>query len=229
MPGFAFAPPEIPSVAIVGSDQRFPVRRIYCVGQNYAEHAREMGHDPNREAPFFFAKPASALIGDGAQIPYPAATSNLHHEAELVVAIGTGGHDMAPGLALAHVWGYGPGNDLTRRDMQAAARKKGRPRDMAKGFDNSAVCGALTPVAQSGHMEFARISAIVNGETRQDSDIARMIWPVADVISHLSQLVELATGDLIFTGTPAGVGPLKPGDRCRVRIMGLGAVSINIV
>lgn len=228
MSNFAISPPESPSVTIANSDLRFPVRRIYCVGQNYAEHAREMGHDPNREPPFFFSKPANALVEDGAKVPYPPATENLHHEAEFVVAIGIGGQNITPDLALTHVWGYGPGNDLTRRDVQAAAKAKGRPWDMAKGFDNSAVCGALIPVAKSGHPEIARISCIVNGETRQDSDIAQMTWPVADIIAHLSQLVELYPGDLIFTGTPAGVGPLVPGDHCRVEIMGFGSVSIDI-
>lgn len=226
--GFAISPPKVPSVAILDSDQRFPVRRIFCVGQNYAEHVREMGHDPNREAPFFFSKPADSLVEDGARLPYPPATGELHHEAELVVVIGTGGSNIASGAALAHVWGYGPGNDLTRRDLQAAARQKSRPWDMAKGFDNAAVCGALTPVERCGHPEFARITAVVNGETRQQSDIAHMIWSVADVIAHLSALVSLAPGDLIYTGTPAGVGPLRPGDHCRVEVTGLGAVGISI-
>lgn len=229
MPDFAIAPPDQASVAIANSDVRFPVRRIYCVGQNYAEHAREMGHDPGREAPFFFSKPASALVSDGAAITYPPSTENLHHEAELVVAIGVGGQDITLADAQSHIWGYGPGNDLTRRDIQAAAKAKGRPWDMAKGFDNSAVCGALTPVDQIGHPDIARISCIVNGETRQDSDIAQMTWPVPDIICHLSRLVMLAPGDLIFTGTPAGVGPLSPGDHCRVEINGLGSVSIDIV
>ena len=228
MPEYSIAPPAQPATAIVDSDTQFPVRRIYCVGQNYAEHAREMGHDPGREPPFFFSKPASALVADGATIPYPPGTDNLHPEAELVVAIGKGGRNISPDNARDHIWGYGPGNDLTRRDVQAAAKAKGRPWDMAKGFDNSAACGALTPVSVSGHPEIARISCVVNGETRQDSDIAQMTWPVADVIAHLSQLVELMPGDLIFTGTPAGVGPISSGDNCRVEIHGLGSVSIEI-
>ncbi|WP_457646993.1 fumarylacetoacetate hydrolase family protein [Profundibacter sp.] len=222
---FALPAPAPPSVAIAGSDLRFPVRRIFCVGRNYAEHAREMGHDPNREPPFFFTKPADAVVDDGTTLPYPPHTENLHHEAELVVAIGTGGTDIEVADALNHVWGYGVGNDLTRRDMQAKAKEMRRPWDMAKGFDNSAVCGPLHPVSDIGHPAKGRVTAHVDGQLRQDGDIADMIWPVADVIAFLSGLVTLATGDLIYTGTPAGVGPIARGQSCTITIEGLGSVT----
>ncbi|WP_457650394.1 fumarylacetoacetate hydrolase family protein [Profundibacter sp.] len=222
---FALPAPATPSVAIAGSDLRFPVRRIFCVGRNYADHAREMGHDPNREPPFFFTKPADAVVDDGATLPYPPRTENLHHEAELVVAIGTGGTDIEVADTLRHVWGYGVGNDLTRRDMQAKAKEMRRPWDMAKGFDNSAVCGLLHPVSSIGHPAKGRITAHVDGQLRQDGDIADMIWPVADVIAFLSGLVTLAVGDLIYTGTPAGVGPIARGQSCTITIEGLGSVN----
>jgi fumarylpyruvate hydrolase len=222
---FALPAPATPSVAIADSDLRFPVRRIFCVGRNYAEHAREMGHDPNREPPFFFTKPADAVVDDGATLPYPPHTENLHHEAELVVAIGTGGVDINVADALNHVWAYGVGNDLTRRDMQAKAKEMRRPWDMAKGFDNSAVCGPLHPVSGIGHPAKGRITADVDGQPRQDGDIADMIWPVADVIAFLSGLVTLAAGDLIYTGTPAGVGPIARGQSCTIAIEGLGSVT----
>jgi len=222
---FALPAPATPSIAIADSEMRFPVRRIFCVGRNYAEHAREMGHDPNREPPFFFTKPADAVVDDGATLPYPPHTKNLHHEAELVVAIGTGGADINAADALPHIWGYGVGNDLTRRDMQAKAKEMRRPWDMAKGFDNSAVCGPLHPVSSIGHPTKGRITAHVDGQPRQDGDIADMIWPVADVIAFLSGLVTLAAGDLIYTGTPAGVGPITRGQSCTITIEGLGSVT----
>ncbi|MCK0141224.1 fumarylacetoacetate hydrolase family protein [Aliiroseovarius sp. F20344] len=221
---WAIPAPEQPFLPITNSDQKFPVRRIFCVGQNYAAHAREMGSNPERELPFFFTKPADALVPDGASIPFPPGTSNLHHEVELVVAIGKGGADIAVDEALDHVWGYAVGNDLTRRDVQADAKSAGRPWDMAKGFDRSAPCGALHPAQSVGHFAQGGISLAVNGELRQSSDISDLIWPVADVISYLSSLVELHAGDLIFTGTPEGVGPLKPGDTCVAQIDGLGSV-----
>ncbi len=222
---FALPAPATPNVAIADSTLRFPVRRIFCVGRNYADHAREMGHDPNREPPFFFTKPADAVVDDGATLPYPPHTENLHHEAELVVAIGAGGADFKVEDALNHVWGYGVGNDLTRRDMQAKAKEMRRPWDMAKGFDNSAVCGPLYPVSIIGHPTKGRITAQVDRQPRQDGDIADMIWPVADVIAFLSGLVTLASGDLIYTGTPAGVGPIARGQSCTITIEGLGSVT----
>lgn len=222
------APPQA-SVAVSGSDARFPVRRIFCVGRNYAEHAREMGNDPDREPPFFFAKPADALVATEATIPYPPATENLHFEAELVVAIGAGGTDINEAAALGHVWGYAPGNDLTRRDLQAEAKSMRRPWDMAKGFDLSAVCGALFSVAASGHPPAsASITCTVNGQTRQSATVGDMIWPVQAIIAYLSRLVVLQPGDLIYTGTPAGVGAIKSGDTCTVAIDGLGAITTTI-
>ncbi|MBN2907604.1 MAG: fumarylacetoacetate hydrolase family protein [Rhodobacteraceae bacterium] len=212
---------------MAGAEPRFAVRRIFCVGRNYAEHAREMGND-TREPPFFFTKPADTLVADGATIPYPPATADLHHEAELVVAIGMGGADIPPEAALSHVWGYAPGNDLTRRDLQAQAKATRRPWDMAKAFDHSAVCGALVPAAQIGHPTHGAITCTVNGTPRQDADIADMIWPVDQIIAHLSALVTLAPGDLIYTGTPAGVGPLLRGETCTVTIAGLGSVSTTL-
>ena len=229
MPDYILPAPAQPSVAIRGTSARFAVRRIFCVGRNYAEHAREMGNDPDREPPFFFAKPADAVIGDGAQIAYPSATADLHHEAELVVAIGTGGTGIALDRALDHVWGYAPGNDLTRRDLQAEAKATRRPWDMAKGFDNSAVCGALVPVAEVGHPTAARISLDVDGQTRQSALLSDMIWSVPEIIAYLSGLVRLQPGDLIYTGTPAGVGALTQGQTCVVRIEGLGEVSTTIL
>ena len=229
MTEYIFAAPERPSLAIRGSALRFAVRRIFCVGRNYAEHVREMGNDPVREPPFFFNKPADALIADGARIAFPLATDNLHHEAELVLAIGTGGTAIAPDLALDHVWGYAPGNDLTRRDLQADAKANRRPWDMAKGFDCSAACGALVPASEIGHPAHARITASVDGITTQDADIADMIWPVPDIIASLSQLVSLQPGDLIYTGTPAGVGPLTRGQTVTVTVAGIGSVSTTLI
>lgn len=226
-PQFVIPAPPVPSVAVRGTDARFPVRRIFCVGRNYAEHAREMGHDPNREPPFFFTKPADALVEDGAHLPFPPATDNLHFEGEMVVAIGLAGRDITPGTALNHVWGYGPGNDLTRRDIQAQAKEMRRPWDMAKGFDHSAVCGALVPVAHCGHPETGRLTTHVDGALRQETDLSQMIWPLADVISHLSGLVALEPGDLIYSGTPAGVGALRSGQTCTVSVDQLGSASVT--
>lgn len=212
-----------PTVAIVGTTDRFPVRRIFCVGQNYADHAREMGSDPDRQQPFFFSKPADAVVASGETLPFPTQTEDLHHEVELVVAIGVGGKDVAATEATAMIFGAGVGIDLTRRDLQAVAKKAGRPWDMAKGFDRSAPVGALTPgqpAAQGG------IALAVDGETRQSGDLSMMIWSVAEVIAALSRFVELAPGDLIFTGTPAGVGPIRRGQRVRATIDGLEPLEI---
>lgn len=220
--------PSPPSVAVVGEARRFPVRRVFCVGLNYAEHARELGNTPGRE-PHFFMKPSDALADDGARIPYPPKTVDLHHEIELVAAIGRGGANIAREAALEHVFGYAAGIDLTRRDLQAAARKVGGPWDMAKGFDFSAPCGALRPAAVTGHPARGRIELSVNGETRQQGDIADMIWSVSDIVALLSGYARLEAGDLIFTGTPSGVGPLLPGDRVGGAIEGVGSVSVTIV
>ncbi len=224
---FVIPAPEESSVAVSGSQDRFPVRRIYCVGRNYAAHVREMGND-EREPPFFFTKPGSAIVENGSTIPYPPGTENLHFEAELVVAIGVGAVDVSVENALEHVWGYAVGNDLTRRDIQAAAKKMARPWDMAKGFDNSAPCGALHPVSEVGHPNEGSIRLNLDGAVQQDADLAEMIWSVPEVISYLSGLVALAPGDLIFTGTPAGVGPVKPGETMVVEIEGLSPLSTSI-
>ncbi|QCO56342.1 fumarylacetoacetate hydrolase family protein [Pseudorhodobacter turbinis] len=226
-PVFVIPAPEQASVAVSGGTARFPVRRIFCVGRNYGEHAREMGHDPDVEPPFFFTKPADAVVDDGAEVVFPPQTEDLHHEAELVVAIGTGGANITTEDALSHVWGYAAGNDLTRRDMQAAAKAARRPWDMSKGFDHSAVIGALHR-AVDGAVPQGRIRCLVDGDLRQDADLAEMIWPVEGVIAYLSALVALAPGDLIMTGTPAGVGPIKPGQLCTVEIDGLSPASVKL-
>lgn len=228
MTGFPFPPAPQPSVAIAGSEKRFPVRRIFCVGRNYAAHAREMGKDPDREAPFFFTKPADAVADSGAKIPYPPLTRNLHHEIELVVAIGKPGLRIPKEQALGHIWGYAAGIDLTRRDLQGEAKDSGRPWDWGKAFDLSAPCGALRPVSETGHPRGGRIWLAVNGKLRQDADLAELIWPVADIIAICSEAVELRPGDLIFTGTPAGVGPLLPGDVVTGGVDGVGEVGITI-
>jgi len=222
------APPPV-SVEVAGSSERFPVHRIYCVGRNYAAHAREMGMDPEREPPFFFSKPADAIVPNGAAVPYPPRTSNLHHEIELVVAIGAGGRDIPLANALAHVYGYAVGNDLTRRDLQFAAREKGQPWDVAKGFDHSAPVSAIRRAAEVGHPERGRIWIEVNGERRQQADLSEMIWNVPEIVAELSTLFELRPGDLIFTGTPAGVGPVKPGDSLVGGIDGLETLRTTIV
>jgi fumarylpyruvate hydrolase len=214
-----------PTAEIAGSDQRFPVRRIFCVGRNYAEHAREMGGSPEREPPFFFTKPADAIVGAAADIAMPPRTENLHHEIELVVALGGGGRDIAQDAAIEAVFGYAVGNDLTRRDLQAEAKAAGRPWDMAKGFDHSAVLSPIRPAAQIGHPANARIWLSVNGEPRQEGDIADLIWPVADIIAELSTYVELKAGDLIYTGTPAGVGRIVAGDLVEGGIDGIGTIA----
>lgn len=212
-----------PMIAIAGSTERFPVRRIFCVGQNYADHAREMGSDPDRQQPFFFTKPADAVVPGGGTLPYPSMTNDLHHEVELVVALGTGGTDIAAADALAIIYGHAVGIDLTRRDLQAAAKKAGRPWDMAKGFDKSAPIAALTPGAPPAS---GPVTLTINGETRQAGDLSMMIWSVAEVIAALSRQVELAPGDLIFTGTPAGVGPILPGAQVRATITDLEPLEI---
>ncbi|CAK0768245.1 Fumarylpyruvate hydrolase [uncultured Gammaproteobacteria bacterium] len=215
------------TVAVVGGGL-FPVRRIFCVGRNYAAHAREMGADPTRETPCFFTKPADAVVEDGAAVPYPPATTNLHHEIELVVALGQPGRAVAADKALELVFGYAVGLDLTRRDLQNQAKQAGQPWDMAKGFDHSAPCGAIAPVSRIGHPTEAGIRLRVNDVVRQQSDIKDMIWSVAEIIAHLSGLVDLKPGDLIFTGTPEGVGPIKPGDRLEGEIDGIGRLCVTI-
>ena len=229
-----FPPPPLPVLAVAGTVDVFPVRRIYCVGRNYADHAREMGaldQAEGREPPFFFGKPGDALVtGAGEiQVPYPPQTANLHHEVELVVALGRGGYDIPAASALDCVFGYTVGLDLTRRDVQARAKEKGQPWDMGKGFEASAVAGTICPVAQSGHPAAGRIWLSVNGQVRQDGDLSQMGWKVAEIIANLSTYVRLAHGDLIYTGTPAGVGPIVAGDVLVGGIAGVGELQARIV
>lgn len=225
---YAFTPPQPPSVAIVGSDVRFPVRRIFCVGRNYADHVREMGNDPKSEPPLFFSKPADAVVESGSVIAYPSHTLNFHHEVELVIAIGRGGANIRETDAVNHVWGYGVGVDLTRRDRQAEAKKAGTPWDTAKGFDHSAPLSALTPITASGDAAHARIWIKVNGETRQDANTEDMIWSVSEIIAALSRWWALKPGDLIFTGSPSGVSALNPGDEIECGIDRLAPLRFSI-
>lgn len=228
-------PPQSPvALPIAGSAHVFPVRRVYCVGRNYADHAREMGaadQAEGREPPFFFMKPGDAVVGGTGEITvvYPPATANLHHEVELVVALGSGGANVAVDVAASLIFGYAVGIDLTRRDLQARAKEKGHPWDMAKGFDQSAVCGPVRPAAVIGQLAGGRIHLAVNGEVRQDGDLSAMNWKVADVIANLSTLVHLEAGDLIYTGTPAGVGAIVPGDVLEAAIDGVGTLRARIV
>ncbi|RYZ66663.1 MAG: FAA hydrolase family protein, partial [Proteobacteria bacterium] len=224
---YVISPAERPSLAVRGDTRRFPIRRILCVGRNYAAHAREMGSDPDREPPFFFSKPADAITS-AATVPYPSLTSSFHHEVELVVAMATGGRDLDPSTALEHVFGYGVGIDLTRRDLQEAAKSTGRPWDFAKGFDLSAPCSDLVPVAQCGHPAVGAIWLSVNDTRKQEGDLADMIWSVPEVIAAASRAIELAPGDLIYTGTPSGVGPLVRGDRVECHVAGVGELRITI-
>jgi fumarylpyruvate hydrolase len=226
---YAIDPPRQPSVAVAGADARFPVRRIFCVGRNYADHVREMGADPKSEPPLFFTKPADTVVESGAAIPYPANTADLHHEVELVLAVGRGGEGIAQQRALEHVWGYAVGVDLTRRDRQNEAKKAGAPWDAAKGFDRSAPVGALLPRASAGAMTHARIWLSVNGRTQQDANIDQMIWSAPEIIAALSRSWALAPGDLVFTGTPAGVGPLVAGDAVACGVEGLPELRFSIV
>jgi fumarylpyruvate hydrolase len=213
---------------VAGGDSRFPVHRIYCVGRNYPEHVREMGGDPAREPPVFFSKPADAVVPSGSDVRYPSRTANLHHEIELVVAVGRAGSGIAVGEALGHIYGYAVGNDLTRRDLQAEARRRGAPWDMAKGFDASAPVSAIQPAA-AGHVARGRIWLEVNGKLRQQADVGDMIWSVPEILAELSTYCRLLPGDLIFTGTPAGVGPLLAGDRVRGGVDGVGLLEHRVL
>ena len=226
---YVFTPPAQPSVAIHGRTERFPVHRIYCVGRNYAAHAREMGKDPDREPPFFFTKPADAIVANHEAVPYPTRTSNLHHEIELVVALRKGGKDISASEALEHVFGYAVGNDLTRRDLQFELRDKGRPWDIAKGFDHAAPITAITPTVVCGHLSAGKIWLKVNDELRQEGDLTDLIWSVPEIIAELSTLFELQPGDLIYTGTPAGVSAVKAGDRLEGGVEGLETLVTTIV
>jgi fumarylpyruvate hydrolase len=226
---YVIAPPPVPVVPVAGSDALFPVHRIYCVGRNYADHSREMGHDPDREEPFFFQKNADSIVPPGAAFPYPSLTKDLHHEIELVVALKSGGADIALDDALGHVFGYGVGFDMTRRDLQEVAKKAGRPWEVGKAFDAAAPCSALVPVEVCGHPAKGAISAKVNGVLRQNGDLSQMIWKVAETISYLSGLFELKAGDLIYTGTPAGVGAIVRGDVLEGSVEGVGEIRVEVV
>jgi fumarylpyruvate hydrolase len=227
MAQLAFRAPTPSTLRSDQADTYLPLHRIWCVGRNYAEHVAEMGADL-RDPPFFFAKPTAALVHDGAHIPYPPATENLHYEAELAVVLHRGVTNNPADQALSHIWGCAAANDLTRRDLQADAKSKGHPWDMAKGFDKSAVIGTVQKGLGPNNLARGRITCHVNGEFRQDGDLSQMIWPVADIIAHLSGLVTLQPGDVILTGTPAGVGPLNPGDTCEVTIEGIGSTRVTI-
>src|SRR3712207_4194738 len=224
---YAVQPPPITTLPVAGTNESFPVSRVYCVGRNYAEHAVEMGHDPDREPPFFFAKPAHRVVGSGGILPFQSATEDLHHEIELVVGLGEGGGDLSASAALPHVFGYAGGLDMPRRDMQAEAKKAGRPWDMAKGFDQSAPVSAIRPVSEIGHPERGSIWLRVNDELRQEGDLSQQIWKVPETIAYLSTLVELRPGDLIMTGTPKGVGPVRRGDRLVGHIDGVGDLEVS--
>jgi fumarylpyruvate hydrolase len=226
---YVIEPVTLPSLPVAGDARRFAVNRIYCVGRNYADHAREMGHDPDREPPFFFMKPASAIVTDGENMQYPSLSNDVHHEIEMVVAIGKGGANIAADKALDHVYGYGVGLDMTRRDLQGEAKKMGRPWDTGKAFDQSAPCSALVPVAQCGHPSKGSIRLMVNGEVRQEGDLNQLIWNVPDTIAYLSTLFTLQPGDLIFSGTPAGVGPIKKGDVLEGTVAGLPVLKTRII
>jgi len=226
---YVFAPPATVSVGVIGESARYPVRRIYCVGRNYAEHAREMGHDPDRELPFFFQKNPDNLVLKNKDFPYPTMTSNLHHEIELVVAMGKGGRDIPAANALEHVYGYALGIDLTRRDLQNEAKKTGRPWEIGKAFEHSAPMTDITPATKSGHLSKGAIWLKVNGEVRQQSDLTQLIWNIPDIIAHLSAIFELRAGDLIMTGTPAGVAAVKPGDVMEGFCEGVGTIITKVV
>jgi fumarylpyruvate hydrolase len=228
MADYVIALPPQAAIPVAGGGL-FPVRRVYCVGRNYAEHAREMGHDPNAEPPFFFGKPADAVVTGGADVPYPTRTGNFHHEIELVAAVGVGGKDIAVGDAMGHVWGYAVGIDLTRRDLQAWAKKAAKPWEVAKGFDHSAPIGTLVKAETVATPLKGTIELRVNGETRQSADISDMIWDLPHVIAELSKYFELCPGDLIMTGTPAGVGAVVAGDKLEGSIAGIGTVECRIV
>jgi fumarylpyruvate hydrolase len=226
----AIEAPTLHTLAIASRDERFPVNRVFCVGRNYAAHAREMGKDPDREPPFFFMKPANAVVDATTpiRVPYPPKTKNYHHEIELVVAIGKGGRDIPVANALEHVYGYAVGLDMTRRDLQLEARDKGRPWEFGKSFALSAPIGALRRAEDIGHPSAAAISVTVNGQPRQSSDIAKLIWSVSECVAYLSQYEALEPGDIIMTGTPEGVNAVVAGDVMLGQIDGLGAIEVSV-
>jgi fumarylpyruvate hydrolase len=228
MAGYVIEPLPVPTLPVQGSDKLFPVHRVYCVGRNYAEHAIEMGHDPSKEPPFFFQKNADNLTTDG-NFPYPTQTSDVHHEIEMVVALGKGGTNIPVESALEHVFGYGVGLDMTRRDLQGEAKKLGRPWEVGKAFEASAPCGPLVPASEIGHPTEGEVSLKVNGETRQEGNLNQLIWKVPEMISYLSGLFTLQPGDVIMTGTPAGVGAVVRGDVLEGYVEGVGKIEVRVV
>ena len=227
MSSYVIQTPPVVSIPVAGGGQ-FPVRRVYCIGRNYAAHAIEMGHDPNREPPFFFQKNPDNLDASG-EFPYPPHTSDVHHEVELVVALKTGGSNIPVEKALDHVWGYAVSLDMTRRDLQGEAKKLGRPWEIGKAFERSGPVGPLEPVSEVGHLDHGRIELKVNGEVTQEGDMNQMIWKVPEMISYLSEYFELAPGDIIMAGTPSGVGPVSKGDTMVATIEGLGSLTVKVV
>jgi fumarylpyruvate hydrolase len=227
-PTYVIEPPAVVALPVEGGDELFPVNRIFCIGRNYAAHAVEMGHDPDKEPPFFFLKTPGSLAADGT-FPYPGKTADVHHEAELVVALARGGRDIPVAEALDHVWGYAVGLDMTRRDLQGEAKRLGRPWEVAKAFEKSAPCGPLVPAARIGHPDAGAVTLDVNGARRQEGDLNQMIWKVPEMIAILSEYFELQPGDLIMTGTPAGVGAVERGDVMVARVAGVGEVTVRVV
>ncbi len=228
MTKFVIDPAPQVCLPIRGSNESFPVRRIYCIGRNYADHAIEMGHDPNKEPPFFFQKNAQNVDTSGT-FPYPPQTSDVHHEMELVVALKSGGADISLDTALEHVYGYGLGLDMTRRDLQGEAKKLGRPWEVGKSFEKSAPMSELVPASEIGHLDQGRICLKVNGEIKQDGDLNQMIWKVPEMIAYLSRFYDIAGGDLIMSGTPAGVGPVQRGDKLECEIANLGTMTVEVI
>lgn len=228
MPSYVFEPATIATAPIHGSDKLFPVRRVYCIGRNYAAHAIEMGHDPDRDPPFFFQKNPNNLDFSG-EFPYPGMTSDVHHEIEMIVALKSGGTNIPIENALDHVFGYGVGLDMTRRDLQGLAKKMGRPWEIGKAFERSAPSGPLFPVSEVGHPDSGKVELKVNGEVKQTGDLNQMIWKVPEMIAYLSNHFELAAGDLIMTGTPSGVGPVVAGDLMEVHVEGVDDLTVKIV
>ena len=226
---YVIAPSPIPTLPVDRTEGQFPVARIFCVGRNYADHSREMGHDPNREPPFFFLKPGSAIVPEGRDFPYPQLSDNVHYECELVVALGTGGANIRTSDALRHVYGYAVGLDMTRRDLQDRAKEMRRPWEAAKAFDHSAPCSRIVQAARIGHPDRGAIWLDVNGKRTQNSDISGLIWKVSEIIAELSTLFTLAPGDLIFTGTPAGVGSVQRGDALRGCVEGVAELALRVV
>ena len=228
MPDYVISPPQPVTLPIAGTSALFPVRRVYCIGRNYAAHAIEMGHDPDREPPFFFQKNPDNLDPSGV-FPYPTQSHDVHHEAEMLVALASGGTDIAIETALDHVYGYGLALDMTRRDLQGAQKKLGRPWEIGKAFERSAPCGPIHPVAAVGHPYAGAVSLTVNGAVRQSGDLNQMIWKVPEMIAYLSMYFELAAGDIILSGTPSGVGPVERGDEMVMSIDGLGALTVQVI